>query len=142
MKKKKVLNAVLWSPSDERIKSSQMYKFIKIVNEKYNLKFSNFSELHTWSIENKADFWSAVWDFFDVIGSKGIEPYIDPINQMPGSNFFPNVPPGCDFAKSSGLKSFLFINEIASASPQTRVAVALEVGARSRGQASFSTFIN
>ena len=57
-------------------------------------------------------------------------------------SLFPKVPPGCDLAKSSGLKSFLFINEIASASPQTRVAVALEVGARSRGQASFSTFIN
>ena len=25
------------------------------------------------------------------------------------SNLFPKVPPGCDFAKSSGLKSFLFI---------------------------------
>ena len=28
--------------------------------------------------------------FFGVIGSKGVEPYIDPINQMPGSKFFPN----------------------------------------------------
>ena len=37
MKKEKVLNPDLWSPSDERIKSSQMYNFIKIVNEKYNL---------------------------------------------------------------------------------------------------------
>ena len=25
-----------------------------------------------------------------MIGSKGMEPYIDPINKMPGSNFFPN----------------------------------------------------
>ena len=25
-----------------------------------------------------------------MIGSKGMEPYIDPINQMPGSKFFPN----------------------------------------------------
>ena len=90
MKKEIVSNPVLWSPSDERIKSSQMYKFIKIINEKNNINIQNFTDLHTWSIENKADFWSAIWDFFDVIGSKGMKPYIDPINKMPGSKFFPN----------------------------------------------------
>ena len=90
MMKEIVSNPVLWSPSDERINCSQMYKFIKIINEKHNINIQNFTNLHTWSIENKADFWSAVWDFFDIIGSKGIEPYIDPINQMPGSKFFPN----------------------------------------------------
>ena len=89
MKKKKVLNPVLWSPSDERIKSSQMYNFINIINKKNNINIQSFTDLHTWSIENKANFWSLIWDFFDVIGSKGVEPYIDPINQMPGSKFFP-----------------------------------------------------
>ena len=90
MKKEIVSNSVLWSPSDERVKSSQMYKVIKIINEKHNINIKDFTDLHTWSIKNKADFWSIVWDFFDVIGSKGTEPYIDPINQMPGSKFFPN----------------------------------------------------
>ncbi len=90
MKKEIVSNPILWSPSDERIKSSQMYKFIKIINEKHDINIKDFTDLHTWSIKNKADFWSTIWDFFDVIGSKGTEPYIDPINQMPGSKFFPN----------------------------------------------------
>ncbi len=88
--KKKVTNPVLWSPSDERLKSSQMYKFIKFINEKNNVNIQNFSDLHTWSIEDKADFWSAIWDFFGVIGSKGMKPYINPINKMPGSKFFPS----------------------------------------------------
>jgi acetoacetyl-CoA synthetase len=59
------------------------------INEKYNLKLDNFSELHNWSIENKSNFWSSVWDFFHVKGSKGMKPYIDPENKMPGSKFFP-----------------------------------------------------
>ena len=88
--KKKVTNPVLWSPSDERVKSSQMYKFIKIINKKNNVNIQNFTDLHTWSIENKADFWSTIWDFFNVIGYKGMKPYINPINKMPGSKFFPN----------------------------------------------------
>ena len=88
--KKKVINPILWSPSDKRVKSSQMYKFIKIINEKNNINIQNFPDLHFWSIDNMDDFWSAIWDFFGVIGSKGMKPYIDPINQMPGSKFFPN----------------------------------------------------
>ena len=90
MEKEILSNPILWSPSDERIKSSQMFKFIQNINEKYNLNLDSFSELHNWSIENKSDFWSSVWDFFAILGSKGSEPYIEPINQMPGSKFFPN----------------------------------------------------
>ena len=90
MAKDIVSNPVIWSPSDERIKSSQMYRFMKNINEKYDINLSNFSDLHSWSVENKSYFWSFVWDFFDIRGSKGMEPYIDPINQMPGSKFFPD----------------------------------------------------
>ena len=90
MRKEIIINPVLWSPSDERLKSSQMYKFIKFINEKNNVNIQNFTDLHTWSIEDKANFWSAIWDFFCVIGSKGMKPYINPINKMPGSKFFPN----------------------------------------------------
>ena len=89
MAKEVLSNPILWSPSEERIKSSQMYKFMLYINEKYNFKLGNFSELHNWSIENKSNFWSSVWDFFQVKGSKGMKPYIEPENKMPGSKFFP-----------------------------------------------------
>ena len=39
MKKEIVSNPVLWSPSDDRIKSSQMYKFMEIINFK-NLRWN------------------------------------------------------------------------------------------------------
>src|SRR5210317_1970773 len=90
MEKEVLSNAILWSPSEEGIKSSQMYKFMLYINEKYNLKLGNFSELHNWSIKNKSNFWLSVWDFFQVKGSKGTKPYIEPANKMPGSKFFPN----------------------------------------------------
>jgi len=90
MEKETVSNEVVWSPSDKRVKSSQMHKFMQNINKKYNINLLSFSELHTWSIENKTQFWELIWDFFDIIGSKGTEPYIDPLNNMPGSKFFPN----------------------------------------------------
>ena len=90
MEKETVSNEVVWSPSDKRVESSQMHKFMQNINKKYNINLSSFSELHTWSIENKTQFWELIWDFFDIIGSKGNKPYIDPLNKMPGSKFFPN----------------------------------------------------
>ena len=90
MEKNIVSNTIMWSSSDQRVKSSQMYKFMQNINQKYNIDLFNFSELHAWSIENKTQFWEAIWDFFDIIGSKGSKPYIDPINELPGSKFFPS----------------------------------------------------
>ena len=82
-------NSILWSPSDDRIKSSQMYLFMENINQSYNLNLMNFEELHEWSIKSTPNFWNAVWDFFNIIGTKGNKPFIDPINKMPGSKFFP-----------------------------------------------------
>jgi acetoacetyl-CoA synthetase len=90
MEKEILSNPILWSPSNERIKSSQMFRFLQNINVKYDLNLDSFSELHNWSIENKSEFWSSIWDFFQIKGSKGTEPYIEPANKMPGSKFFPN----------------------------------------------------
>ena len=76
MEKETLSNPILWSPSNERVKSSQMFRFLQNINAKYDLNLDSFSELHNWSIENKSEFWSSIWDFFKIIGSKGIEPYI------------------------------------------------------------------
>ena len=37
MEKDMFSNPVMWIPSDEKIKSSQMYKFMKKINAQYNL---------------------------------------------------------------------------------------------------------
>ena len=47
MGKEVISNSILWSPSEERIKSSQMYKFMLYINEKYNLKLPESSEYET-----------------------------------------------------------------------------------------------
>ena len=46
MEKETVSNEVVWSPSDKRVKSSQVYKFMQNINHKYNTNLSNFSDLH------------------------------------------------------------------------------------------------
>ena len=36
-------NYLLWSPNEERIKSSLMYQFIEFINKKFSLEIKNFN---------------------------------------------------------------------------------------------------
>ena len=81
-------SSIMWSPSEKRIKTSEMYAFIKFVNKNLSLSIENFDELHDWSIKETNQFWEAIWDYFKIIGIKGSAPYVNPLNKMPGSKFF------------------------------------------------------
>ncbi|MDR1365639.1 MAG: acetoacetate--CoA ligase [Holosporales bacterium] len=59
----------LWTPSADRCKSSNLAKFIGIVNKKHNLKISEFKELWDWSVNCRDEFWDEIWSFGDVIAS-------------------------------------------------------------------------
>ena len=79
---------LLWKPSEEQIKNSNMYRFMNVINEKYHQNFSEFEPLYQWSIENIADFWENFWEFADIIASKPYEQAIDDLAKMPGARWF------------------------------------------------------
>jgi len=79
---------LLWKPSAEQIKNSNMYRFMGIVNEKYQQNFNEYAPLYDWSIENIAQFWATMWDFADIIASKLYEQVIDDVGKMPGAHWF------------------------------------------------------
>ncbi|CAB1059085.1 Acetoacetyl-CoA synthetase (EC [Olavius sp. associated proteobacterium Delta 1] len=79
---------LLWKPSEERIKNTNMYRFMGMVNERYQQDFNEFGPLYEWSIENIAQFWSTMWDFAGIIASKPYEQVIDDIGKMPGAVWF------------------------------------------------------
>ena len=37
---------LLWKPSEEQIKNTNMYRIMSIVNEKYNQNFNEFTSLY------------------------------------------------------------------------------------------------
>jgi acetoacetyl-CoA synthetase len=78
----------LWQPSDERIKSTNMYRFMGVINEKYNENFSEYGALYQWSIEHIPEFWESLWDFVEVKASKPYDQVIDEVNRMPGAKWF------------------------------------------------------
>ena len=79
---------LLWKPTEEQIKNSNMYRFMNIINEKYHQNFSEFESLYEWSIENIADFWETFWEFADIIASKPYDQAIDDVTKMPGARWF------------------------------------------------------
>ncbi len=60
----------LWEPSAERKKNTNINRFIQSVNRRYQKKIGSYDELHQWSIDSPADFWTAVWDFCEIKAEK------------------------------------------------------------------------
>ncbi|OQX25167.1 MAG: acetoacetate--CoA ligase [Desulfobacteraceae bacterium IS3] len=79
---------LLWKPSEERIKRTNMYRFMNLINEKYGKNFSDYPGLYQWSVDNIPDFWASVWDFVGVKASKPYDEVIDNVHKMPGAKWF------------------------------------------------------
>jgi len=79
---------LLWEPSEERIKNSNMYKFIQFINKKYGTNFTEYRPLYQWSIENIPEFWASFWDFADIKYSRPYDSIVDDLTKMPGTKWF------------------------------------------------------
>ncbi|MCP3875822.1 MAG: acetoacetate--CoA ligase [Desulfobacteraceae bacterium] len=84
------MSKLLWQPSEERIKQTNMYRFMNTVNDKFDKDLKDYNQLWEWSVDNLEDFWSTTWDFIDIKASKPYEKAIDDPNKMPGAKFFVN----------------------------------------------------
>ena len=82
------MGRMLWKPSEEQVKRSNMYRFMQIVNRRYEKSFSTYNELYQWSIEHIADFWKEVWEFVDIQASEPYVRIIDDLHKMPGAKWF------------------------------------------------------
>ncbi|MCK5349804.1 MAG: acetoacetate--CoA ligase, partial [Desulfobacula sp.] len=81
---------LLWQPSEERIKRTNMYRFMNLVNEKFSKNFKEYASLWEWSVDNLEDFWATAWDFLDIKASRSYDTAIDDPTKMPGAKFFVN----------------------------------------------------
>ena len=78
----------LWTPSEDRIREANLTKFLALVNEMYQLKIKSYPELHRWSVDKVADFWSAVWDYTGIVSSRRFEEVVDDLGVFPGAKWF------------------------------------------------------
>ncbi|WDN89214.1 acetoacetyl-CoA synthetase [Desulfosarcina sp. BuS5] len=81
------MSKLLWSPTEERKKKTNIYRFMQTVNSKFGKNLTEYEPLHQWSVDNIADFWATMWEFVDI---KFSEPYTEVIDElkMPGAKWF------------------------------------------------------
>ncbi len=78
----------LWTPSDERVQNANVTKFIKAVNEEYNLNLTDYASLYEWSVTHREDFWVAIWKLGGVIASKPWDTVLEDAPGMIGAKWF------------------------------------------------------
>nr|XP_042895674.1 acetoacetyl-CoA synthetase [Parasteatoda tepidariorum] len=61
---------VIWN---KKVPDTEMDKFKRVIEEKYNQHFGSYWEFHKWSVDNYIDCWEEIWHYFGVIGSKSYD---------------------------------------------------------------------
>lgn len=79
---------LLWQPSGERIKRTNMFRFMGFINHKYGKTIEDYASLYDWSINNIKDFWASWWEFAEIIASVPFSAVIDDVTKMPGAKWF------------------------------------------------------
>ncbi|MBW2096121.1 MAG: acetoacetate--CoA ligase [Deltaproteobacteria bacterium] len=82
------MGKLLWKPSEERIKKTNMYRFMQTVNSKFGKNFDEYGPLYEWSVENIPEFWATMWEFADIKASTPYDEVIDDVTKMPGAKWF------------------------------------------------------
>ena len=83
-------NKLLWSPSQKLIDEANITRFIAYVNQAQNLELTDYNSLYQWSITEKENFWSSLWDFTEIVGDKGDRILIDGDN-IEAAQWFPDA---------------------------------------------------
>jgi acetoacetyl-CoA synthetase len=61
----------LWTPSEDFKAKQPLTLFMQWCAKRLGRSFADYDDFHRWSIDDRAAFWSAVWDYCEVIGEKG-----------------------------------------------------------------------
>ena len=79
--------AILWTPSDEFKRKSNLSHYNHWLEKEYGLQFPDYASLWKWSVEHPADFWESISSFFKVIHH---EPYREVMSAhgMPYTKWF------------------------------------------------------
>lgn len=85
------MSRLLWKPSEEFVKSTNMYKFMEYANKRFGMNLSDYKGLYKWSVESIPDFWGSLWDFLEIKASRGYDSPVRDLSVFPGTEWFPGA---------------------------------------------------
>ncbi len=77
----------LWRPDPDAAYASAMTRFMGEANRRHGLGISGYDGLWRWSVESREQFWSLLWEFFDVRATRRWS-HVLTNDAMPGARWF------------------------------------------------------
>ncbi|MCC7460660.1 MAG: acetoacetate--CoA ligase [Proteobacteria bacterium] len=78
---------IVWNPSPEDIRKSELAKYIKWLSGYGYPPFENYQKLHQWSVSRLTDFWGTIWRWSGIKASKTYNKVLLE-KKMPGAVWF------------------------------------------------------
>ncbi|MBN9565846.1 MAG: acetoacetate--CoA ligase [Alphaproteobacteria bacterium] len=82
------VNEPLWQPSPTEMAETLVSQFIHYVEKKHNIAVVDFHGLYQWSVGQKGEFWSDVWDFTKIIAEHKGQALPSQLDGMFKSHYF------------------------------------------------------
>ena len=106
---------ILWTPSDEFKRQSNMAAFMQWLAQHRGYEFSDYEALWQWSVDDIERFWQCLWDYFALKSSSPYERVLGS-RDMPGATWFPGARINyaeqiLNNAKSNGI-AFKYLSEL------------------------------
>ncbi len=82
------MSKLLWKPTEERIRNTNMHQYMQYVNQHYSKDFKSYDDLYQWSTTEIPSFWESIWKYGEVIASTPYTQVVDDATRMPGAKWF------------------------------------------------------
>jgi acetoacetyl-CoA synthetase len=76
---------LLWEPDDKTVRNARVTHFIRWLESRGTVA-GGYQDLWQWSVTHPGEFWTAVWDYFGVLGDRGDGPAL--AGAMPEARWF------------------------------------------------------
>lgn len=85
--------ATLWEPDAKTVASARISRYMRWLADRgveFGGRPPGYQELWEWSVANPGEFWTSIWDYFDVLGDRGDGPALTG-GPMPAAHWFPGA---------------------------------------------------
>jgi len=82
--------AVLWEPDGNTVSNARISRYMRWLAGRGAGEFAGYQDLWAWSVAHPGDFWTSIWDYFEVLGDRGDGPALTG-GTMPDVHWFPGA---------------------------------------------------
>ncbi|WP_174615596.1 acetoacetate--CoA ligase [Virgibacillus ihumii] len=81
---------LLWEPDEKRKEQSNIYNYMKWLEQHKGLKFDDYQSLWKWSTDELELFWESIWEYFDIQTKQPYKTVLS-THKIPGAKWFPEA---------------------------------------------------